>query len=79
MNQEAFQDVFLPAQMRSAHGARFIAVCKRAFHQFTPPPQQTLAARAANPPPIGIHGALFRGLALPLRISAKVTSDFGFM
>ena len=65
MNQETFQNIFLSAQMRSTHGARFIAVCKGAFHQFTPPPQQALAARAVNPSPIGIYGALFGGLALP--------------
>ena len=58
MNQEAFQNVRVTAQMGTAHAPGVIEMRERAFDQFAAPPHQTPSAWSTNPPAIPIYRRL---------------------
>ena len=58
VDQQPFEDVAMPAQVRAAHPARVIDVRERPLHVLPASPQQPLTARAAHPPAIAVHGPL---------------------
>jgi len=60
----------MTAQVYATHSPRFIKMREGPFEQFPALSQQTLATRAANPPPISIHGMARLGLILPLAAPA---------
>ena len=58
MNQQALEDIGVTAQMRAAHPPGVVEMCEGAFDSLTSLTHQAPAARATNPPPIGIHQGL---------------------
>src|ERR1700735_3557237 len=66
MNQQALEDIGVAAQMRAAHPTGVVEMCEGAFDPLAPLTHQAPAARATNPPPIGIHRALGGGLLGPI-------------
>ena len=55
MNQQALEDIGVTAQMRAAHPAGVVEMREGAFDPLAALTHQAPAARATNPPPIGIH------------------------
>src|ERR1700738_3046491 len=55
MNQQALEDIGVAAQMRAAHPTSVVEMREGAFDQLAPLTHQAPAARATNPPPIGIY------------------------
>ena len=66
LDEQPFQDVGMPAQMDAAHPAGLVEMRVGPFQQLAPLPQQPFPARAADPPPVGIHRVPRRRLALPV-------------
>jgi hypothetical protein len=69
LNQQAFQDVGVTAQMRAAHAAGVVEMREGALDLLAALAHQSPSAWAANPPAIGIHrrlgGRLLRPVASP--------------
>jgi hypothetical protein len=66
MNQQALEDIGVAAQMRAAHPPGVVELREGAFDQLASLTHQARAARATNPPPIGIHRGLGRGRPRPI-------------
>ena len=66
MNQQALEDIGVATQMRAAHSTGVIEMREGAFDPLTPLTHQAPAARATNPPPIGIHQGLGLRLLRPI-------------
>src|SRR5580658_3911774 len=66
MNQQALEDIGVAAQMRAAHSTGVIEMREGAFDPLAPLTHQAPAARATNPPPIGIHRDLGLRLLRPI-------------
>jgi hypothetical protein len=62
MNQQALEDIGVVAQMRAAHPTRVVEMREGAFDPLAALTHQATAARSTNPPTIGIHRDLGRGL-----------------
>ena len=62
MNQQALEDIGVAAQMRAAHPTGVVEMGEGAFDPLASLTHQAPAARATNPPPIGIHRGLGCGL-----------------
>ena len=58
VDQQAFEDIAMPAQVRAAHPARVVDVRERPLHVLPASTQPPLTAPAAHPPPIAVHGPL---------------------
>ena len=72
MNQQALEDIGVAAQMRAAHPTGVVEMREGAFDPLAPLTHQAPAARATNPPPIGIHRDL--GLRAPADQSRRPRS-----
>ena len=66
VDQQPFQDVRVPAQMRAPHPARLVEMRIRAFQPLAASPLQGVPARAADAPTIRIHRVARRRLLLPV-------------
>src|SRR5271155_3927905 len=66
MNQQALEDIGVAAQMRAAHPTGVVEMCEGAFDPLASLTHQAPAARATNPPPIGIHQGPGGGLLCPI-------------
>ncbi len=66
VNQEALQDIPMPAEMRAPQAAGLVGVRKRSLDQFAPAAQQALATVPPNTPAIRIDRRL--GLLLRPRV-----------
>jgi hypothetical protein len=55
MNQQTLEDIGVAAQMRAAHPTGVVEMREGAFDSLAPLTHQAPAARATNPPPIGIY------------------------
>ena len=75
LDEQPFQDVGMPAQMDAAHPAGLVEMRVGPFQQLAPLPQQPFPARAADPPPVGIHRVPRRRLALPVPPAAVRLRD----
>jgi hypothetical protein len=75
MNQQALEDIRVAAQMRATHPTRVVEMREGAFDPRAPLTHQATAARATNPPPIGIYRAQVRGLPGPLAATAVRLRD----
>src|SRR5262245_2291366 len=56
VDQQAFEDVVVPAQVGATHPARVIDMRKRAFEVLAASAQQPLATRPAHAPMIAVDG-----------------------
>jgi len=54
VDHQPLQDVRVPAEVHPPHPAGFVEMGKGSFQAFAAEPQQPLAARTANAPPIAI-------------------------
>ena len=70
LDEQPFQDVGMAAQMDAAHPAGLVEMRVGPFQELAPLPQQPFPARAANPPPVGIHRVPRRRLARPVAPAA---------
>jgi hypothetical protein len=77
VDQQPFQDVRVAAQMRAAHRARLVEMRVRSFQPLASTSQQGQPARAADAPPIGIHGIASCRLLLPRASTAIWLGDVG--
>src|SRR5713101_8648481 len=66
MNQEAFQNVRVTAEMRAPHAAGVVEMGERALDHLTAPAHQSASPGSANPPPIVIHRRLGLRLLRPV-------------
>src|SRR5437870_11171935 len=66
MNQEAFQNIRVAAQMRPTHAPRVIEMREGAFDPLAALAHQAPAASSANPATIAIHRRLGLGLLRPI-------------
>ena len=66
LDEQAFEDVRMPAHMRPPQAAGFVEMCVRPFEMFAPPPLQSQPTRAADAPAIGIHRIPSHRLLLPV-------------
>ena len=53
LDEQAFEDVRMPAHMRPPQAAGFVEMCVRPFEMFAPPPLQSQPTRAADAPAVG--------------------------
>jgi hypothetical protein len=66
----AFEDILMTAQVHPSHPSGFVQMGKRSFEEFSPPTEQALAARTANPPAVTIDSVARLGVILPLSAPA---------
>jgi hypothetical protein len=66
MQQRAFEDVRVTAEVHAPHPAGFVKMRKRSFQPFAAQPQQALPSRAANPSTIPVDGVARLGMDLPV-------------
>ena len=66
LDEEAFEDVRMPAHMRPPQAAGFVEMCVRPFEMFAPPPLPSQPTRAADAPAMGIHRIPGHRLLLPV-------------
>jgi hypothetical protein len=62
MNQQTLEDIGVAAQMRAAHPTGVVEMAEGAFDPLALLPHQATTARSTNPPTVGIHRGLNRGL-----------------
>ena len=68
LQEQALEDVAVSAQVHAAHAPGLVEMGVGTFEPFAAPAQQPLPARAANPPPVGIHRVTGRVLAAPVAL-----------
>src|SRR5262245_49117108 len=77
VNQQALQNVRVPAEIDTTHPSRLIQMREGPLQAFAAKSQQSQAARATNAPPIAIHRGARRGLLLPVAPPAIGFRDVG--
>jgi hypothetical protein len=65
LQEQALQDVGMPAQMHPRHPPGFVEMRVGTFQQLASLPQQSLPTMPSNPSPVGIYRFLGGRLALP--------------
>ncbi len=77
MNQDAFENVRMVAQMGASHRAGLVAVGEAAFDQLATTALETLTLGSAHPTSIGVRRVSFRALAFPVASSSLRLRDIG--
>src|SRR5262245_66573833 len=70
MEQYAFENVVVPAQVDAPHAARFVEMREGSFQPLASLPQQAFASRPPNAPTIAIHRVTGLGVLRPVASSA---------
>ena len=77
VDEEPFQDVRVPPQMRAPHRACLVEMRIRAFQSLAAAPLQRPPARAANASAVGVHGIAGRRLPRSLETPTIGLGDVG--
>src|SRR5262249_2384077 len=75
VDQEAFEDVRMPAQVRPAHAAGIVDVRKGPLRVLPAPPQQPLAPRPTDAAAIAVDGPLRARVLRPVTAAALGLRD----